>query len=483
MAVSAGGLPLLSFSEIGPHEGAFAGLAARAAAYAEGMKLTTWGACGTVTGSCHLLEHQGFRLILDCGMYQGEDDEQNSQPFPFDPRSLDALVLSHAHLDHVGRIPRLYHEGYGGRVYATAPTLKLIEPILEDALKLQKEDIKRARRKGLPAPKLTWDEADIRTLLERGKPLPYYSTRKIGPFRVTLKNAGHLPGSAFVEVRAEGRTLVFSGDLGNRRKETLPDPDYPTVANLTLSESTYGDRPHRPFQETLVEFAGALAAALDAGGKVLIPAFALERAQEILFYIRRFEAEGQIPVVPVFVDSPLTTRVSEIYGQIQYAFSPLVQSFYRRGIDPFAPQKLRYTKSVDESKQLNSLSGPAIIIAGSGMLSGGRILHHLRHHLPEPDSALLFVGYQPRGGLGYKLISGERTVRIMGHEVQVRAQVYSLGGFSGHAGRDELLDWLAAEKRIVLVHGEDAARQSLARRLRARSTSVTVARLGQHFEV
>ena len=447
------------------------------------MKLTTWGACGTVTGSCHLLEEQGFKLLLDCGAYQGEADENNSAPFPFDPRQIDALVLSHAHLDHVGRIPRLYHEGYGGRVYATAPTLKLIEPILEDALKLQKEDIKRARRKKLPVPELLWDESDIRSLLERSKPLPYYSSRKIGPFRVVLKNAGHLPGSAFVEVHAGGKTLVFSGDLGNRRKETLPDPDYPPVADLTLSESTYGDRPHRPFQETLVEFAEVLAEALDAGGKVVIPSFALERAQEILFYIRRFEAEGHIPVVPVFVDSPLTTRVSEIYSRIQEAFSPLVQSFYRRGIDPFAPQKLRYTHSVDESKRLNFLEGPAIIIAGSGMLSGGRILHHLRHHLPEPKSAVVFVGYQPRGGLGHKLISGEKEVRIMGHEVPVRAHVYSLGGFSGHAGRDELLDWLVAEKRIVLVHGEDAARQSLARRLRGSGAKVTIARLGQSFEV
>ncbi len=447
------------------------------------MKLTTWGACGTVTGSCHLLEHQGFRLLLDCGIFQGEAEDANNAPFPFDPRQIDALVLSHAHLDHVGRIPRLFHEGYSGRVYATAPTLKLARPILEDALKLMKEDIKRARRKKLPAPTLLWDNSDVRLFTERGKPLPYYSPRKIGPFRVTLKNAGHLPGSAFVEVQAGGRTLVFSGDLGNRRKETLPDPDYPRVADLTLSESTYGDRPHRPFQETLVEFAEVLGQTLDAGGKVVIPSFALERAQEILFYIRRFEAERQIPTVPVFVDSPLTTRVSEIYGQIQDAFSSLVQSFYRRGIDPFAPQKLRYTRSVEESKRINELEGPAIIIAGSGMLSGGRILHHLRHQLPSPKNAVVFVGYQPRGGLGYQLISGAAKARIMGHGVSVRARVYALGGFSGHAGRDELLDWLAAEKRIVLVHGEDAARQSLARRLRSRNASVTLARLGQRFEV
>lgn len=416
-------------------------------------------------------------------MYQGEPHSHNYDPFGFDPREIDALVLSHAHLDHVGRIPRLYHLGFSGRVYATSATLKLIHPILEDALKLMKEDVKRARRKGLPVPELLWDESDMRTLLERGKPVPYYSARQIGPFRVTLKNAGHLPGSAFVEVRAGGRTLVFSGDLGNRRKETLPDPDYPSAADLVLSESTYGDRPHRPFQATLVEFAEVLAETLDGGGKVVIPSFALERAQEILFYIRRFEAEGTIPSAPVFVDSPLTTRVSEIYGQIQEFFSLLVRSYYRRGLDPFAPRRLRYTQSVDESKRLNFMEGPAVILAGSGMLSGGRILHHLRHQLPNPKNALVFVGYQPRGGLGYRIIQGANEVRIHGHTVPVRARVYSLGGFSGHAGRDELIDWLAAEPRIVLVHGEDQARTSLARALRRRGAKVALARLGQRFKV
>ena len=447
------------------------------------MRLTTLGACGTVTGSCHLLEHEGFRLLLDCGLYQGEPRADNRKPLGFDPRTVNALVLSHAHLDHTGRIPLLYREGFTGRVYATAPTLKLARPILEDALKLMKEDAKRARRKGLPVEEPLWGEADLRVFQERSKPLPYYSPRKIGPFRVTLKNAGHLPGSAFVEVQAGGRTLVFSGDLGNRRKETLPDPDYPRVADLTLSESTYGDRSHRPFQETLVEFAEVLGRTLDGGGKVIIPSFALERAQELLFYIRRFEAERRIPVVPVFVDSPLTTRISEIYREIQDAFSAEVQSLYRRGLDPFAPLKLRYTQSVEESKRLNELRGPAIIIAGSGMLSGGRILHHLRHHLPNPKNAVVFVGYQPRGGLGFRIIEGEPEVEIHGHRVAVRAKVYSLGGFSGHAGRDELLDWLAAERRIVLVHGEDPARASLARRLRARGAQVARARLGQRFEV
>ncbi len=298
-----------------------------------------------------------------------------------------------------------------------------------------------------------------------------------------LRNAGHLPGSAFVEVRAGGRTLVFSGDLGNRRKETLPDPDYPRVAELVLSESTYGDRPHRPFQATLVEFAEILARTLEAGGRVIIPSFALERAQEILFYLRRFEVEGQIPVVPVFVDSPLTSRISEIYGQLQEAFSPLVQSFYRRGIDPFAPQKLRYTRSVDESKRINELTGPAVVISGGGMLAGGRILHHLRHQLPDPKNAIVFVGYQPRGGLGHRLIEGEPEVRIHGRTVPARAKIHSLGGFSGHAGRDELLDWLAAESRIVLVHGEEPARTSLARALRSRGARVSRARAGQRFEI
>ncbi|AEB11339.1 MBL fold metallo-hydrolase [Marinithermus hydrothermalis] len=447
------------------------------------MRLYPCGAAGTVTGSAHLVEHQGYRLLLDCGLYQGADEEKNTEPFPFAPREVDAVVLSHAHLDHVGRLPLLVRQGYAGRVYATPPTLRLVPLILEDALGVMTHEHERALRKGLEPPPLLWTEADLQEAVGRLEPLPYYTPRAFGPFTVTLRNAGHIAGSAFVEVVADGKRLVFSGDLGNRRKELLPDPDYPPRADLVLSEGTYGDRAHRPFQSTLEEFAEILTKTLAAGGKVLIPSFAMERAQELLFHIRELEQEGRIPEVPVFVDSPLTTRITEVYTALVDTFSPEVQALYRQGVDPFRPRQLEHVRSVEESKALNDLAGSAVIIAGSGMLSGGRILHHLRHHLPDPKSALVIVGYQPRGGLGARILERPAAVRIYGHEVPVRASVHTLGGFSGHAGQDELLDWLAEEPRVLLVHGELEKLHALGKRLHARGQAVRVAQYGVPVEV
>ncbi len=435
-----------------------------------------FGASLTVTGTCHLVTYKGFRLLMDCGAYQGEAEAKNYTPFGFDPAKVDAVIITHAHLDHIGRLPRLVREGFSGRIYTTRPTALLMRPILEDAHKVMKEENKRRRKKGLPQEEPLWDVADMKEVFRRLSLVPYYLPRQFGPFKVSFQNAGHLPGSAFFVVEAEGHRLVFSGDLGNRQKEVLPDPDYPPVADLVVSESTYGDRPHKSFHATLEEFAEVAGRVLGRGGKLIIPSFAMERTQEILFYLREFEAGGRIPVAPVFVDSPLATRVTEVFEKVKEAFSLKVQTLYREGIDPFRPKKLSFTADVEASKQLNELEGPATIIAGSGMLTGGRILHHLRHHLPDPRSAVLFVGYQPRGGLGHRLITGAKNVRIHGHEVPVRAEVHALGGFSGHAGQDELLDWLKHEQNIVLVHGEPPAQTALAKRLKERGKAVALAR-------
>ncbi len=445
--------------------------------------LTAYGAAKTVTGSCHLLTYKGTRILIDCGLYQGEAEAQNHAPFGFDPRAVEAVVVTHAHLDHIGRLPRLIREGYRGPVYATEPTLLLARPILEDALKLMLEEIHRAERKGKKAPELLWNEDDLHALYERFSPWPYYQRLAVGPFEIEFRNAGHLPGSAIVVVEVGGRRVVFSGDLGNRRKEVLPDPDYPPQADLVVSEGTYGDRNHKPLQATLEEFAQVMARALGRGGKVLIPAFAMERAQEVLFYLREFESAGRIPVHPVYVDSPLTTRVTEVFERVRGAFSFKVQQLYARGIDPFRPQRLHHTTSVEESKAINDLEGPATIIAGSGMLSGGRILHHLRHHLPDPRASLILVGYQPRGGLGRRLIDGETPIRIHGHTVPVRAEIHTLGGFSGHADRDELLDWLEVASNVVLVHGEADKLERLASGLSERKKRATLAEFGQAIPI
>lgn len=352
------------------------------------VQVTPFGACGTVTGSCHLVEFGDTRILLDCGMYQGEAEDQNEEPFGFDPATIDLVVLTHAHLDHIGRLPRLVHEGFRGPVLATAATHTLVEPMLEDALGIMTEDHRRRQRHGEDPGPLPWDENDLEVLAELAEPLAHYQQREVGTGRVELLNAGHLPGSAFVQVEADGRRLVYSGDLGNRRKEVLPDPDYATPADLVLTEATYGDRNHRPLQQTVEEFADLLADVLGRGGRAIIPSFALERTQELLFYLRELEADRRIPLAPVYLDSPLAIEITRLYDGLRDTFGLQVRTLYDQGIDPFRPHQLTFTRSSSDSRRLNDLSGPATIIAGSGMFSGGRILHHLLHHLDDDRTVL-----------------------------------------------------------------------------------------------
>lgn len=448
------------------------------------MQVTPFGACGTVTGSCHMVHDDTTRLVLDCGMYQGEMEPQNRAGFGFDAREVTATLITHAHLDHIGRLPRLVREGFAGRVLATPATLELIDPMLEDSLKIMAEDNRRAKRKGHEAEPPLWEARDLDRLRELLTPLRYYQRFRVGSFTVELKNAGHLPGSAFVEVeRDDGARVVYSGDLGNRRKEVLPDLDYASPADLVLTESTYGDRNHKPLQATLEEFARLVSEVLVAGGKVIIPSFALERTQELLFYIRELESEGRIPIEPVFVDSPLAIEVTRLYERLQSQFDLQVRTLFDRGIDPFRPERLTFTRAAAESRRLNDLPGPATIIAGSGMFTGGRILHHLIHHIGDERSCVVIVGYQPRGGLGRRLIDGHPTVDIWGRPYPVRARIATIGGFSAHAGHDQLLDWLRDQPRVALVHGEDHARARLGADLEARGQAVVHAERGRPITV
>ena len=453
------------------------------AQYSTRMRLTPYGAAGTVTGSCHLVEEQGYRLLLDCGAYQGSDEEKNGLPFGFDPKTVDAVVLSHAHIDHIGRLPMLVRQGYPGKVYATEPTLLFLPVLLQDSLKLMEEERERLKRKGKEVPPLPWDESDLNELMGRLEALPFHQTRVFGPLSVRLDHAGHLPGSGFIRVDSKDRRLVFSGDLGHKHKDVLPDPEYPPAAQLTLSEGTYGDRNHRPFEETLKEFAEVLKKTFSKRGKVFIPSFALERTQEILYYIREMEEKKALPVVPVYVDSPMADRISDIYPKVKEYFSPEARALYAKGTDPFSTARLDYTKSVEESKALNELDGPLVIIAGSGMISGGRILHHLRHGLPSPNNALVVVGYQPRGGIGARLIEGADEIHIMGRAIPVRARTHTLGGFSGHAGQDELLDWNKDQTKVALVHGELEKLHALGKLLSERGKKTWVAQWGVPVEV
>lgn len=362
------------------------------------MRIVPFGAAREVTGSCHLLLAEGQRVLLDCGMFQGREEAKNHGPFGFNPKEVDAVVLTHAHLDHVGRLPKLFREGYRGPVYATWATGLLMRLILEDALKVMEEPFFGAE--------------DVEEALNHLRPLECGEWLRIGELTLTLGQAGHLPGSAFLVVQGEGKTLVYSGDLGNREKEVLPNPSPPPKADLVLAEGTYGDRPHRPYRETVAEFLAILGETLARGGKVFIPSFAVERAQEILYVL--YTHGHRLSQAPIVLDSPLAEKVLSLYPSLVRYFSGEVQAHFLAGRNPFRPKNLEVTETVEASKALNHAPGPMVVIAGSGMLTGGRILHHLKHGLADPKNALVFVGYQPRGGLGATIIARPPAVRILG---------------------------------------------------------------------
>ena len=431
------------------------------------MRIVPFGAAREVTGSCHLLLAEGRRVLLDCGMFQGREEAKNRGPFGFDPKGVEAVVLTHAHLDHVGRLPKLFREGFRGPVYATRATGLLARIVLEDALKVMEEP--------------PFSREDVEEALAHLEPLEYGEWLRLGDLTLAFGQAGHLPGSAFVVAQGEGKTLVYSGDLGNRQKTVLPDPSLPPKADLVVCEGTYGDRPHRPFPETVREFLGILEETLGQGGKVFIPSFAVERAQEVLFLL--YEHGHRLPKAPIYLDSPMAERVLELYPRLVRYFSEEVQTHFLQGKNPFRPRGLRVVESAEESRALTREPGPMVVIAGSGMLTGGRILAHLRHGLSDPKNALVFVGYQPRGGLGAELIARPPLVRILGEEVPLRARVHTLGGFSGHAGQDELLDWLREEPRVLLVHGEEEKLLELGKLLALRGQEVALASQGEGVEV
>jgi metallo-beta-lactamase family protein len=420
----------------------------------------------TVTGSCHLLEAGGARVLVDCGAFQGSRAlfALNREPLAFDPPSVDAVLLTHAHLDHSGRLPVLLKQGFQGPIHARPATIELTEHLLLDAAKIQHEDAERDRRHGrTPDPPL-FDEGDVEAVLSRMEPFEYGQPFDAAGLRVTAQPAGHIPGSAVFRVQAGEATVAFSGDVGNARKEVLPDPSPCPEADLVLMEGTYGDREHRPYDATIAELAGLLRRAQERGGKILVPSFALERTHEVLYTLAHLERDHDIASLPVYVDSPLAAKVDEVYDRHPEELSDELRLLRSLGKDPFQPKHLRYTRSVDDSRALTASPGPAIVIAGSGMLAGGRILHHLLAGLGDPSTTVLIVGFQPRGGLGRELIDGDDRVRVMGREVTVRAQVATVGGLSAHAGRAELLDWIrpaGARAEVRLVHGEPTSLEGL----------------------
>ncbi len=449
------------------------------------LVLTSAGAAGTVTGSCHHVAARGGAFLVDCGLFQGprQLERRNREPFPFDPRTVDAVLLTHAHLDHVGRLPKLVAEGFRGPVLAAPGTRRIAEVILRDAAKIAREDYERALRKARRAGREDevdpppYDERDVDAAVDAIRTQPYGEATEVAGVRATFRPAGHVVGSAWIEIEdGTAGTVVFSGDLGNRESLLHPHAEAPTGARAIVCEGTYGDRTHRSREATRDEFRSVLREAASSGGRVLIPSFALERTQAVLYEIGRLQRAGEVPELPVYLDSPMATRMTRAYRSQNGVFRDEVEEVVARGDDPFAPPNFTMTPDAEQSRRLNDLDEPAIVLAGSGMMTGGRILHHLKHHLASTETQLIVVGYQARGTLGRALVGGARRVHVFGEEIVVRAGIHTIGGLSAHADRDDLDAWLAGspEASVHLVHGEQDVLETYRDHLRERGRDALV---------
>jgi metallo-beta-lactamase family protein len=438
------------------------------------------GAVGTVTGSKFLVEAAGRRFLVDCGLYQGlkELRRRNWEPLPLDRGRLDWVVLTHAHIDHTGYLPRLWKDGFRGPVYATRATADLAKILLPDSGHLQEEEaayhVKRRSSKHVPAlPLYTAEEGLAAALAVTG--VDYDAWLEPGPgIRIAFRRAGHILGSAIVTVEAgagsERRRLVFSGDLGRVGAPILPDPTPIGEADYVVVESTYGDRRHDA-DTIAAQLEAAVTAAVKRGGAIVVPAFAVGRTQELLFHLKGLAQAGRIPRLPTYVDSPMAIEATAIYWAHPEEFDDEMRRFVFAGDSPFEYGELHLARTPEASRAINALSGPILIIAASGMATGGRVLHHLRQRLPDPRTTVLLVGYQAVGTRGRLLQEGARTLRIFGEEVPVRAHVETVHGLSAHADADGLLAWLRTAtpppKRVFVVHGDPDPAAALARRVRA----------------
>ena len=446
------------------------------------MQLEFFGAAGEVTGSCHILRVAGRQLLLDCGMIQGDHDApaRNRLPFPFDPTTIDVVALSHAHIDHCGRLPLLVKRGYRGPIYTNKACAELVPILLRDSANLAMRDAERERVAPL------YDLEDVETTLRLLHPIAYDTRHELLPgVTVQVRDAGHILGSSSIEVwvseQGEQRKLVFSGDLGQYDTPILQDPWRFESADLVLMESTYGNRRHRGREDTERELGGILAQAQREGGNVIVPAFAIGRSQELLYLLAKHYAEWHLARWKIFLDSPMAIAASRVYWNNPDRFDEettrLRESF--RGMPPLP--NLVLSESADESRAINHLRSGALIIAGSGMANGGRVLHHLKHNLERPECHVVIVGFQAPGTLGRQLVDHASEVRIHGQRVRCLAQVHTLGGLSAHGDQEDLLRWydsFAGHPPVYLVHGEVQSSEALAEKLREHGAAATVARPG-----
>ncbi len=434
--------------------------------------VTSHGAAKVVTGSCHLLaiEH-GPRILIDCGMFQGPEEDRNYCAFGFDPSEIDYLLITHAHLDHVGRIPKLVKEGFNGVIYATEATRDIAEIILLDSAKIMKEDYetnyRKAQRKGkeddVRGP--LYDEDDVEAAFDLTWQYPEYDNTMIiieECVKVTYRNAGHILGAAFIEITYKEdsveQTIVFSGDIGNDKNLVMENLAKCSYANYLYVESTYGDRNHKDLDASIVEFKRVIIDTLRDWGNVLIPSFAVERTQEILIILKEMHDRKELPHCKIFLDSPMATRATEVYNNYSDLLSKKCQEYKKRDGTVFDFENLVYTPDVEGSRAINEVDTRAIIIAGSGMCTGGRIIHHFKNRLWNPKNAVIFVGYQAIGTLGRHIVDGARWVKIFNEDILIKASVHTINGFSAHADQEGIIKWISQMEdlyRIYLIHGEE----------------------------
>jgi metallo-beta-lactamase family protein len=431
--------------------------------------LTFLGAAGTVTGSKHLLDTGTHRVLIDCGLFQGlkELRERNWQPLPIAASEIDAVILTHAHLDHCGYLPRLASQGFKGRVFCTAGTRDLCSLVLPDSAHIQEEDARDANRHGYskhhPALPL-YTANDAAQALSLLQPVGYNRPMPVVPgLDVEFINAGHLLGSAYARVTFGGRTILFGGDLGRFGRPILPDPVPIDRADILLVESTYGDRLHEP-DDRGDQLAAIVNAAVRRGGKLIVPSFAIGRVEEVVYWLKRLEDEKRVPILPVFIDSPMASQAMRFYAQRADELDPEMQK-RERGVCVFCTTRMTTVSSVQQSIDLVASHQPAIVIASSGMATGGRVLYHLAAGLPNPKNTVMFVGYQAAGTRGRSLVDGAKTVRIKGRDVPVAATIEHVDSMSAHADAGEIMRWLsgfvAAPTMTYLVHGEPVALDAL----------------------
>jgi metallo-beta-lactamase family protein len=463
------------------------------------MKIEFVGAARTVTGSSYIIKNNNFTIMVDCGMFQGTRElrERNHLSLIYAPDKIDALVLTHAHIDHSGLVPKLVKEGFTGPIFATTATCDLLRVMLPDSAHIQEMDAEWAARRQKkagrePLPPL-YTEEDANASLKHLKPFKYGAMFDVVPgIKARFREAGHILGSAFIEMWIEenGTTkkIVFSGDIGPKDQAIIRDPEITDEADYLLIESTYGDRLHKSKPDTYAEFKEVINSTYNSKGNIVIPSFAVERTQEIIFTLGQLFKEGAVPRIPVYIDSPLAINATEIFNHNPDCFNQEMQTLMSGGINPLDFPNLHYVKTTEESKSLNEKAKGSIIISASGMCTAGRIKYHLQNNLYKPASTVLFVGYQAEGTLGRQLVDGAKRVRVYAEDVIVNAQIKTLGGFSAHADRNGLLEWMSSIKtkncHVFVVHGEDMASESFAQAVKENyGFDVTVPRWGEIFDL